>query len=410
MVEKIRSWFDLNATSTRSCMFTPKSYGGLGIPRPRVLYYSSRLSFILSVLNSSDRCVRDVARESLHLHMSKRKVPIAAPGEPNFAEYSVVGNKLNKQSASNWPKSMWVNLFDMCKREGISLRLRGDTYAYETVDDSEVFFTIESPQGFKFFYKQKCNSETLGYWTGLESQGRYVREAKDIDVKLSGHVFENHKIDDKIRNFILKCRLQLLPCQSLLALYYPLVHNKKCQNCNFFSETASHVLNGCTRFKSMYQKRHNRVVDFIHTKIAHVNSNCDTHKDKVLKPSMFNSDVHSFLHTHTRPDIVVINHEDKSVKIIEISVPYDCHISLTYQEKFNKYFPLSQEINELGYYTEIIVLLIGSMGSVHSKFVGGLRKCKITKREAKFLARYCSVSTCIGSFRVWRQRCSYLDG
>ena len=100
----------------------------------------------------------------------------------------------------------------------------------------------------------------------------------------------------------------------------------------------------------------------------------------------------------------------KSVKIIEISVPYDCHISLTYQEKFNKYFPLSQEINELGYYTEIIVLLIGSMGSVHSKFVGGLRKCKITTREAKFLARYCSVSTCIGSFRVWRQRCSYLDG
>ena len=159
----------------------------------------------------------------------------------------------------------------------------------------------------------------------------------------------------------------------------------------------------------MYQKRHNRIVDLIYTKISNANKNCEIIKDKILKPSIFNSDGDSFLHTHTRPDILLLNKDEQSALLIEIAVPYDCHISLCYQEKFNRYFPLSQEINELGFYTEIVVLLIGSMGSVHNKFVNGLQKANVNSREAKFLSKYCSVSACIGSFKVWRQRCRHLD-
>ena len=77
-------------------MFTPKCKRGLGIPQPHALYYDSRLSFILSVLNSDDMCVRQCARDSLALHMTKRKVPPAIAGQPSFAGYSVVNEKLNK--------------------------------------------------------------------------------------------------------------------------------------------------------------------------------------------------------------------------------------------------------------------------------------------------------------------------
>ena len=96
------------------------------------------------------------------------------------------------------------------------------------------------------------------------------------------HVFDNHNVEDKIRNFVTKCRLQLLPCQSLLSLYYPNVHTKNCENCNFYSETVSHVLNGCIKFKDIYQKRHNRIVDLLYDKIAYANKTCEVLN--VLKP------------------------------------------------------------------------------------------------------------------------------
>ena len=207
----------------------------------------------------------------------------------------------------------------------------------------------------------------------------------------------------------MKCRLQLLPCQTLLSLYYPHIHNKKCELCNFHSETVSHVLNGCPCFKLMYQDRHNRIVNLLFDKIANKNKECRVLKDKVLKPNLFNSTLDSFSHQNTRPDIVVIDEESKSVIINEICTPYDCHMTMSYEGKFNKYFPLCLEINEMGYHTEVVVLLIGSMGSVHKQFVSGLRKNNISQSEANYLAKFCSVSSCIGSFRVWKKRCSFLD-
>ena len=159
----------------------------------------------------------------------------------------------------------------------------------------------------------------------------------------------------------------------------------------------------------MYQERHNRIVDCLYSKICYANKESEVFKDKVLKPSMFDSQLDSFNHIHKRPDIVLIDKVQRLVLITEVSVPYDCHISKCFQSKFDKYFPLAQEINNLGFRTEIIVLLIGSMGSIHTKFINGLMKNNLNRTESNCLARYCSISACIGSFRVWKKKCSFLD-
>ena len=124
---------------------------------------------------------------------------------------------------------------------------------------------------------------------------------------------------------------------------------------------------------------------------------------------MFESNVETFDLPHTRPDIVVIDHADRLVLINEIAIPYDCHISKCFQGKFEKYSPLAQKIGALGYKVKTVVLLIGSMGSVHRHFAKGLGFNKLNRHEAKFLARFCSVSAVIGSWRVWIQRCRHLD-
>ena len=100
-----------------------------------------------------------------------------------------------------------------------------------------------------------------------------------------------------------------------------------------------------------------------------------------------------------------MNYELKEVKIVEISTPFDAFIDNTYQSKFDKYFPLTLEISNFNFTAEVIVLVVGSLGTIHNHFVTGLVKCELPKYEAKFLSKYCSISSIIGSYRVWKRRC-----
>ena len=68
---------------------------------------------------------------------------------------------------------------------------------------------------------------------------------------------------------------------------------------------------------------------------------------------MFESEQESFVHPNTRPDIVIINRDEKEVTIIEISTPFDSFLDTCYNSNFNRYFPLSMELNDLGFSTNI---------------------------------------------------------
>ena len=65
---------------------------------------------------------------------------------------------------------------------------------------------------------------------------------------------------------------------------------------------------------------------------------------------------------------------------------------------------LCNKCNELGYYTRIIVLIIGFLGLVYNKFVNGLKVIGLTTSKAKAIAKYVSVSAQIGSYLCWSSR------
>ena len=156
--------------------------------------------------------------------------------------------------------------------------------------------------------------------------------------------------------------------------------------------------------------RHNKITDLIFEKVNKYLSceNVVFFKDKFLKPSNFDHDIDintEFVTRNIRPDIAVVDHESKTVKLIEISTPFDAHIDLCFSSKCLKYSPLATEIDELGFNSEVIVFIVGSLGSIHSKFLSGLMKCSLPKHEAIFLIKYLNISSIIGSFKVWRRRC-----
>ena len=164
----------------------------------------------------------------------------------------------------------------------------------------------------------------------------------------------------------------------------------------------------CTKLNSFYIDRHNRIVDLVFEKLKYhcSKNNMCFFREKPLTPSLFMFDQGFQFETNAiKPDIVTIDYELKEVKIIEISTPFDAFIDNTYQSKFDKYFPLTLEISNFDFTAEIIVLVVGSCGTIHKHFVTGLVKCEIPKYEAKFLSKYCSISSIIGSYRVWKRRC-----
>jgi hypothetical protein len=275
--------------------------------------YSAK-QFKLSVLNSDDEQVKLTARSSLALHMQKRKVPEALVADGNvFAGFqrSVEGN-LMKNSKVNWPRSEWVHLNELCVRENVVLekRVMDDCYALTFDVDDDVHVSTTTAKTAYTLCKQSHLAKFTAEWKTKESQGRVVRDATQVDHKLSNAYLSNAKLKDVIVSFIVRGRLQLLQCNSLLSLYYPNQYTKRCTLCNHPTETVSHVVNGCTKYQAYYQSRHNIIVDIIAHHIQTRNGSKQILKDTCLTPQLFDSGDASFVTNAVRPDITSINKID----------------------------------------------------------------------------------------------------
>ena len=210
---------------------------------------------------------------------------------------------------------------------------------------------------------------------------------------------------------VTKARLQIAETNTFRHFCYPNSYQKRCPRCNNQSETISYVLVGCIEFKNLYVARHNRIVKLIGEQIAADKLDFKIHCDKIAKLEMFVNESEisdqSFSFqwvNHRRPDLFIVNKAKKKAFIVEFSVPFDRFIDLCYQHKFNKYIELCNKCNELGYHTRIIVLIIGSLGLVHNKFVNGLKEIGLTTSKAKAIAKYVSASAQIGSYLCWSSR------
>ena len=101
------------------------------------------------------------------------------------------------------------------------------------------------------------------------------------------------------------------------------------------------------------------------------------------------------------PDVIVINENHREV----FSCTFDYSLEEAFLTKVLKYHQLEQTISQLGYRCKLLVFIFGSLGHVHKLVVRGLQMAGLSKRRAKQLARYCSVSAIIGSRSIWRRRC-----
>ena len=105
------------------------------------------------------------------------------------------------------------------------------------------------------------------------------------------------------------------------------------------------------------------------------------------------------------PDVVLVDEINRELLILEIGCTFDYSLEEAFSTKMLKYLQLTQTISQLGYKCKLLVFIFGSLGHVHKLVVRGLQMAGLSKRRAKQLAKYCSVSAIIGSRSIWRRRC-----
>ena len=130
-----------------------------------------------------------------------------------------------------WPKSVWIELNELCMREGLRLGMSGDEYVYISYLDNEVAIVLRNQSTiFNHIKSQHLNNRITRFKTKI-SQGR-ILSTPCIDFQISNNYLNKTAINDNLVKFILKTRLQLLECNSLLHRYYPRVYPKSCLLCN----------------------------------------------------------------------------------------------------------------------------------------------------------------------------------
>ena len=229
-------------------MFLPCNHGGLGVKQLSFVYYSTRIAFLVKILNHDVEKFSFIARESLELDMKKRNVTFVAFQRRNFLDYELDENgALNCKSVFAC-QSDWIDLGCYTTKIGVNLELK----------DSKVVV---------------LKNDTVVKLALTLQKALYNYCMKDLP----------NKANDPIKEVILRYKTSIGNVQVhyysigiSIMTYFPTKFtlylgelwdrqkNPRCSFGCFHKESMAHVLNGCIQhFSNFYSRRHNLLVEII---------------------------------------------------------------------------------------------------------------------------------------------------
>jgi hypothetical protein len=138
----------------------------------------------------------------------------------------------------------------------------------------------------------------------------------------------------------------------------------KCRICGTEGETIEHIISSCTVLaQSEYKKRHD-----IFAKIKHMNLAVKFNLLKDTQP-------HYIYKPEERPDIIILNKQQKQAYLLDTAVPNSHNITQTYNTKINKYLELSVAMRNLWCLEKISILpfIISATGIVRQSLFKNLK-------------------------------------
>ena len=394
LTETVRNLFGLYSSTTQAIIYLPRDEGGLGIKKVSDIYYTTRLSFIVKMLNHDVIDFRYLTRQSLEIDMCKRGV--AKSNTPN----NLLGYELNEEGYLNCTtkfgcQSDWMDFSRYCRKLNVKVQFGEDDLVKVLMND------IQQPENnIQKSLQQNIIQKRIQKTRSLSIQGNFLGMI-GVNKKLSNTFLYNWNIDDNLMKFCVKARLNIIPTNFNIYIWNR-EHDPKCPFCRHPTESTAHVLNGCRTFRNFYSARHNRVVDKLFSFTKSLKPTFSVYKDLLFENILPTIDFNNI--THRKPDIVAINENYKTCIIIEVTICYDLYFTQAYEQKTAKYETLCECLRTNGYFVKYVVVCLGSLGSVMKNAWSGLRYLKPEKNNLKQVLKWCSISCIIGSNYIWRHR------
>nr|CAH7717534.1 unnamed protein product [Callosobruchus chinensis] len=101
-----------------------------------------------------------------------------------------------------------------------------------------------------------------------------------------------------------------------------------------------------------------------------------------------------------KPDIVLLNHQQKTMFVIEFSAPAEVNIVSKEEEKRTKYQELLGQLRRLwpDYAVSLLVMVIGSLGGMRNRLLSALRVIPVCRATAHILAARMQKAVILGKY------------
>ena len=253
LVKAVRNMYDLYETTTQLVVFLPREHGGIGVKLVSDVYRSTRIAFLIKMLDHTQPNFKNIARSSLNLDMEKRKVAVA-DNDINFLGFEISKDGYLNSRTKFGCQSDWPELLRYARKLNVSVAFRQGKA--RVIINGEFFDECVSLQ--KLLIKQTVNHD-LQKAKQLPLQGPFFCMS-DVQLKSSPSIFYKWKESDLLIKFVVKAHLSLLPTK--FTKYIGNHENgPSCPFCHQHTESIAHLMNGCKEFHNFYSRRHNRIAD-----------------------------------------------------------------------------------------------------------------------------------------------------
>ena len=167
LVSAVRELLKLYKPTTQLAIFLPLDHGGIKVRKLSFVYYTTRIAFLVKMLNHDVEKFSFVARESVRLDMQKRSVTFVGFQRRNFLGYELDENGTLNCKTMFACQSDRVDLVRNARKIGVNLELR----------DNKVVVLIKGavgkPAPTKVLYNH-CMNDLLKKANDLSIQGSFL--------------------------------------------------------------------------------------------------------------------------------------------------------------------------------------------------------------------------------------------
>ena len=375
ILNQVKAKYMLQANSS---LYIPRNKGGRGLKKLETIYKKTKVIGAINLLTSNDprmECVKIFEKKRVEKGRSSIITDAVRYAEDYF---DIIFEPLDNNYLVHYQKN-------------------GENV---TASNKQVVKKLLTTNVTNKLIKELCSSK----WQGVILNTRH----NDPDIK-SNECFAwlTHWKDAPVEiiNDIRSIYLQIVPTLTFTKYRGESIISTVCRLCFKGNESVKHLLSNCSKFvPHAYKRRHDRVLQYILFKYLNKNKMINHfppwYTKISIKPMYKNEKIQVYWdipeysghevdleNGPLRPDGKIINESNKSIFVLEMSIPWIENRNSKSQEKEEKYINIVQslKVENPGYIVKQLTFIIDCMGGYSNELIENLKLLEFTRSEIDYI-------------------------